>query len=391
MDFPVLNQCPGYNLYIGGFIALRRPKALQNCHITHIVSVLDWQFEPDNPLTRGYKHLLIPVDDVEDENLLVWFPRSNSFIHDALTNSKPTEVPSNETSTTNEGNGVFIHCAMGKSRSATVLIAYLLWQSRQPSELAASDPEDDSMVSLPRQPLSVLDALVLLRKGRPIAEPNEGFMDQLHLYVDMGCPTTQAQLENHKLYKRWMNKRNVEESLRINRAPDMVDIQFEDEDSPSDSQLGYGKEAPPPLTAEDAATEAATLAEAEITIKCRHCRHLLASSAFTIPHVPYKSDPATNTSQGQDVSTRACAHIFLPPLSWMRETLSEGQLEGRLTCPNVKCRQNVGKFAWQGLKCSCGKWITPAFALARGRVDEAKSLRNGSQQRGSADPTLGGS
>ncbi|RMZ92302.1 hypothetical protein DV736_g483, partial [Chaetothyriales sp. CBS 134916] len=459
MDFPVLNKCPGYNLYIGGFIALRRPKALQNCHITHIVSVLEWQFQPDNPLTRGYQHLHIPVDDVEDENLLIWFPRSNAFIHDALVNSNPTKVPSrSETSTTNPdvrdtdpGNGVLIHwyvlfllhaafeffCpslrpegvvaphedgfvsissyAMGKSRSATILLAYLLWQSRQPSAISpTADINDDSMVSIPAQPFSVVDALVLLRQGRPIAEPNQGFMDQLHLYVDMGCPTTQPQLENHKLYRRWMNKRNVEESLRINRAPDMVDIRFEDEDSPPESEvqerkqasgsahtahLSLASESPSssesngnivPEASASTSTSDPAWTEPEIAIKCRRCRHPLARSTFTIPHAPYKSDPSVYIANDHDSSIGACAHIFLHPLSWMRETLSEGQLEGRLTCPNKKCRQNVGKFAWQGLRCSCGKWMTPAFALARGRVDEAKILANGEQRPGRPDPGAGG-
>ncbi|RMZ86248.1 hypothetical protein DV737_g115, partial [Chaetothyriales sp. CBS 132003] len=339
MDFSVLDKCPGYNLFIGGFIALRRPKALQNCHITHIVSVLEWQFEPDNPLTRGYQHLHIPVDDVEDENLLVWFPRSNAFIHDALANSSPTKVPSDgEMLTTNPdahdahpGNGVLIHCAMGKSRSATILLAYLLWQSRQPSATSpTAGIDDDSMVSIPRQPFSLLDALVLLRQGRPIAEPNAGFMDQLHLYIDMGCPTTQAQLENHKLYKRWMNKRNVEESLRINQAPDMADILFEDEDLPSDSEVQDGKEASVSaktailsldskslsstgaksnMEAEaeaSAPTSDPAWAEPEIAVKCRRCRHLLARSTFTIPHSPYKSDPSAYTTSDHDSSGGAC-------------------------------------------------------------------------------------
>jgi hypothetical protein len=48
------------------------------------VSVLDWQFEKDNPQTRGFHHLHVPVDDVEDENLLVWFPRTNAFIQQGL-------------------------------------------------------------------------------------------------------------------------------------------------------------------------------------------------------------------------------------------------------------------------------------------------------------------
>jgi len=46
--------------------------------------VLDWEFKDDAPLIRGYQHLHIPVDDVEDENLLEWFPKSNAFIKQGL-------------------------------------------------------------------------------------------------------------------------------------------------------------------------------------------------------------------------------------------------------------------------------------------------------------------
>ena len=113
---PRTTQQPQANSF-ASFIALRRPKALQNCRITHIVSVLEWQFEPDNPLTRGFQHLHIPVDDVEDENLLTWFPRSNAFVHDALTKWGPKKdashgansAPALDMLDSEQGNGVFIH------------------------------------------------------------------------------------------------------------------------------------------------------------------------------------------------------------------------------------------------------------------------------------------
>lgn len=89
------------------FIGLRRTEALQACNITHILSVLTWQFEEDSPLTKGYQHLHIPVDDVEDENLLEWFPRSNAFIAQAL---RPQSLPSNDLDRQDRTpGGVFIH------------------------------------------------------------------------------------------------------------------------------------------------------------------------------------------------------------------------------------------------------------------------------------------
>ena len=56
----------------------------------------------------------------------------------------------------------------------------------------------------------------------------------------------------------------------------------------------------------------------------------------------------------------------------MKPALSSGALDGKLLCPNKKCNQNIGKFAWQGLRCSCGGWVTPGFGVARGKVDEIK-------------------
>lgn len=55
----------------------------------------------------------------------------------------------------------------------------------------------------------------------------------------------------------------------------------------------------------------------------------------------------------------------------MRPELEQGKLDGRLECP--KCKTNVGKYAWQGMQCSCGDWVVPGISLAKGRIDEVKT------------------
>lgn len=54
----------------------------------------------------------------------------------------------------------------------------------------------------------------------------------------------------------------------------------------------------------------------------------------------------------------------------MKTELEQSKLDGRLECP--KCSTNVGKYAWQGMRCSCGAWVVPAISLAKGRIDEHK-------------------
>jgi len=54
----------------------------------------------------------------------------------------------------------------------------------------------------------------------------------------------------------------------------------------------------------------------------------------------------------------------------MRPELEQGNLEGRLECP--KCKTNVGKYAWQGMRCSCGAWVVPAITLAKAKIDEVR-------------------
>lgn len=61
---------------------LRRREALQQAKITHVLSVLRTPL--DQGLFSPFKHHVVEVDDVEDENLLEHFPATNRFIQEGL-------------------------------------------------------------------------------------------------------------------------------------------------------------------------------------------------------------------------------------------------------------------------------------------------------------------
>jgi len=62
--------------------SMRRKEALKKAKITHVVSALCLPLDRD--LFEGYKHLVLEVNDVEDENILQHFATSNAFIQEGL-------------------------------------------------------------------------------------------------------------------------------------------------------------------------------------------------------------------------------------------------------------------------------------------------------------------
>lgn len=123
-------------LYIGGLHALyQKPDLFQQAGITHILSVLDFDIYEAGAF-KQYKHLHIRLDDDPNENLLQHFKETNQFIQQGL----------------DSGGGVFVHCAMGKSRSAAICCAYLMHKNGVSPHRALSQVCD----------------------GRPVCSPNPG-------------------------------------------------------------------------------------------------------------------------------------------------------------------------------------------------------------------------
>ena len=141
--------------------------------------------------------------------------------------------------------------------------------------------------------------------------------------------------------------------------------------APQVSELRFGDEGnamPVNLAAEEGLADLRAgeyRSEPTTSIRCRRCRTPLATSAYLVPHNPKRASVSS-----------PCAHLHLTPLSWMRPELEQGKLDGRLECPNRKCGQSVGRYAWQGMKCSCGEWVVPGMTLGRGKIDEIREKPN---------------
>ncbi|KAH9056735.1 protein-tyrosine phosphatase-like protein [Lactarius vividus] len=151
---------------------------LTSLGITHLLSVLE--DAPTFPSSVRLRRLHVSISDYESEDILTHLPSTTSFIRGALAESR--------------SNRVMVHCAMGVSRSATVVIAYLIATSR----------------------MTVHEALAAVRAKRPIVRPNRGFVSQLHEYHSRFSNSLQAEIVDEPPIDE---KREQEEKSRKDGKP----------------------------------------------------------------------------------------------------------------------------------------------------------------------------
>eukprot|EP01064_Diplonema_japonicum_P032541 TRINITY_DN6146_c2_g1_i1.p1 TRINITY_DN6146_c2_g1~~TRINITY_DN6146_c2_g1_i1.p1 ORF type:complete len:282 (+),score=32.36 TRINITY_DN6146_c2_g1_i1:363-1208(+) len=130
-------------LYLGAVYDASREEEIKRLHITHIINL---QQETPYKQFDSVQYLHISVTDHSDSPISRYFDAALSYLDDARA-----------------ANGVvLVHCRQGISRSATIIIAYLMRMLQIPYKLAKD----------------------LVWRRRPVINPNLGFVAALESYQE---------------------------------------------------------------------------------------------------------------------------------------------------------------------------------------------------------------
>ena len=127
------------NLYLGDYSSSVDIRQLKDLGIKKVLTVMDYNGGP-NYDPKEFIHKRIDILDNCPQNILQYLGECLNFI-------KGEEK-------------VLVHCMAGASRSATVVIAYLMWIKKWEYE----------------------QTFDYVKSKRPIVRPNDGFQDQLKIF-----------------------------------------------------------------------------------------------------------------------------------------------------------------------------------------------------------------
>ncbi|KAI4466347.1 dual specificity protein phosphatase 12 family member [Holotrichia oblita] len=278
------------NLYLGGLSAARDIKTLKCYKITHILTI-DTSPLP-NYITTKLKQLntkFIRLSDYPKEDLLSHLDSCISFINDGVYKGK-----------------VLVHCFCGISRSASVIIAYMMR----------------------KYSLSYDEALRTVKSKRGIVFPNYGFICQLKLYEEMGF-----RIDVKNIQYKLLRLSAAGDKIRQNK---MLPIDYFDVIKPDTGEN--------PIQFESN------------VYKCRECKRILASETNLIPH----QDQSTNQICNKTYS--------LEPLTWMNVRQSrQGKLNCPKCNCEIGLFCWVAEYL--ECQCLCGAQVAPAFLLLPSKIE----------------------
>eukprot|EP01065_Artemidia_motanka_P036756 TRINITY_DN4476_c0_g3_i2.p1 TRINITY_DN4476_c0_g3~~TRINITY_DN4476_c0_g3_i2.p1 ORF type:complete len:761 (+),score=288.46 TRINITY_DN4476_c0_g3_i2:79-2361(+) len=139
------------HVYLGSLRSAQELRVYRTLGIGYLASI---GRELSVVLGEGMEQLQLNVDDLSDTDLSPLFEKVHDFIEEAKA----------------QGKACLVHCFKGQSRSATMVMTYLMRTRRMTRD----------------------DALAFVRQHRPMVNPNPGFMDLMSQYeVTLGlrCAT----------------------------------------------------------------------------------------------------------------------------------------------------------------------------------------------------------
>jgi len=149
-------------LYLGDYSSTHDKEALSNRHITHILNVTE---ECPFAYPKDFTHKRIRATDDFKFDLLAHFDEAHQYIDRALSTHCWHHSHTKEERNSGPTGAILVHCAAGMSRSAAVVISYVMKFKKMSSR----------------------ESFKFVRHCRGIVQPNERFMYQLQLYQEMKC------------------------------------------------------------------------------------------------------------------------------------------------------------------------------------------------------------
>ena len=130
-------------IYLGDIDGAKNILFFKKEKINYTISLAGKMFTPTYDKNIITFQKIIEIEDDPRENIIKYFKECIEIIENA--------------------NKIFIHCMAGVSRSATIVICYLMWKEKK----------------------GVNEILKKVREKRPLVGPNYGFMKQLEIYENL--------------------------------------------------------------------------------------------------------------------------------------------------------------------------------------------------------------
>jgi len=284
MDYVIKPSNINGMVYLGDIESATHWPTLSSLQIKRILTV---DIRPLDKYEKDIDYLFIKANDFPNEDLLSYFEECYQFISDGL----------------EKGHKVLVHCMAGVSRSATIVISYLMIKNS----------------------ITFEQAFDLVKKKRSFIKPNPGFTRQLILFEQMNRKVD-AMNTDYRLFL--LN--HLRSKILLCRP---WNTQLNDSRNLSDPLTDYFKKLRnfmPNNTAQQ---------KSEDVYKCKKCRLFLFNSINVL----------RNKSQESHVST-LCNSIFIEPLNFMINYINNQEL-GLINCPN--CFSKIGSFNWNQFNCKC--------------------------------------
>ncbi|XP_018323402.2 dual specificity protein phosphatase MPK-4-like [Agrilus planipennis] len=283
------------NLYLGNLSAATDINNLKRLNINRILSIDSCPLPRKILELKSITNMFIQLSDLPKEDLLSRLDDTYAFICEGL-----------------QSGAVLVHCFYGVSRSATVVIAYLMKKYQ----------------------LAYGEAFEKVKMKRSIVFPNQGFISQLMLYKDMGYKVD----KEHQKYKVYRLRMAAEKVKKVKILPqDFFDLIKPDP--------GLTRIQPEPNV-----------------YQCKKCRRIIASASNLLKHPSKESKGSFCTKT-----------YFLEPLSWMQGITQTTQ--GKLHCPKCGTKLGSFSWI-MGCQCPCGCQVAPAFYLTPSKIDWTDVVKN---------------